>query len=57
MRRLLHRGVFSEIMYATNTAHKRLVIFWPPEDKVPGMGSPFDPGVGTVEENLDSFFQ
>lgn len=57
MRRLFHRGVFSEIMYATNTAHKRLVIYWPPEDKVPGMDSPFDPGVGTVEENLDSFFQ
>jgi adenylate kinase len=57
MRRLFHRGVFSEIMYATNTAHKRLVIYWPPEDKEPGMDSPFDPGVGTVEENLDSFFQ
>lgn len=33
MRRLFHQGVFSEIMYATNTAHKRLVIYWPPEDK------------------------
>ena len=57
MRRLFHRGVFSEIMYATNTAHKRLFIYWPPEDKVPGMNSPFDPGVGTVEEDLSNFFQ
>ena len=57
MRRLFHRGVFSEIMYATNTAHKRLFIYWPPEDRVPGMDSPFDPGVGTVEEDLSNFFQ
>jgi adenylate kinase len=57
MKKLFHRGVFSEIMYATNTAHKRLFIYWPPEDKVPGMDSPFDPGVGTVEEDLEKFFQ
>jgi hypothetical protein len=57
MKKMFHRGVFGEIMYAVNTAHKRLFIYWPPEDKVLGMDSPFDPGVGAVEEDLDKFFQ
>ncbi|MEM1597606.1 MAG: hypothetical protein QXP31_10915 [Pyrobaculum sp.] len=55
MKKMFHRGVFSEIMYATNTAHKRLFIYWPPEDKVAGMDSPFDPGAGTVEEDFEKF--
>ena len=31
MRGMFHRGVFSEIMYASNTAHKRLFIYMPGE--------------------------
>jgi adenylate kinase len=57
LKKLFYRGVFSKIMYAANTAHKRLFIYRPPEDKVLGMDSPFGPRVGTVEEDLEKFFQ
>ena len=56
MRGMFHRGVFSEIMYASNTAHKRLFIYMPHEDRVAGMDSPFDPGVGVVDEDLEALF-
>ncbi|ACB40687.1 hypothetical protein [Pyrobaculum neutrophilum] len=55
MRRTLHRGVFSEIMYAVNTAHKRVFIYLPPEDRATGMDSPFDPS--SVEETPGRFYE
>jgi adenylate kinase len=55
MRQMFHRGVFSEVMYATNTAHKRLFIYMPPEDRLAGMDSPFGAGVGAVEEDFEKF--
>lgn len=57
MKKMFHKGVFSEIMYASNTAHKRLFIYLPPDDRTTGMDSPFDPGVGTIEERLEKFFE
>ncbi|RFA93470.1 hypothetical protein [Pyrobaculum aerophilum] len=57
MNKIFHRGVFSEIIYASNTAHKRLFIYLPPEDKGSGMESPFGPWTGTVEEDFEKFLQ
>ncbi|MEZ0248178.1 MAG: hypothetical protein ABWJ97_02790 [Thermoproteus sp.] len=53
MGRTLSRGMFAEINYALNTAHKRVFIYWPKEDWEPGMESPFDPSLGVVEADLD----
>lgn len=55
MKKTFHRGVFSEIMYASNTAHKRVFIYLPHEDLVTGMDSPFGPGVGVVENEFEKF--
>jgi adenylate kinase len=48
----LSRGMFAEINYAINTAHKRVFVYWPKEDWGPGMESPFDPSLGVVEGDL-----
>ncbi len=56
MGKALSRGMFAEINYALNTAHKRVFIYWPKEDWEPGMESPFDPSLGVVERDLDRLF-
>jgi hypothetical protein len=53
MGKTLSRGMFAEINYALNTAHKRVFIHWPEEDWEPGIESPFDPSLGVVERSLD----
>ncbi len=53
MGKTLSRGMFAEINYALNTAHKRVFIYWPKDDWEPGMESPFDPSLGVVEQDLD----
>lgn len=50
-----HRGIFSEIIYASNTAHKRVFIYNPPDDEA--NGSPFNAGFGPVEPNFEKFVE
>lgn len=51
----LSRGMFAEINYALNTAHKRVFIYWPEEDS--GVESPFDPTMGVVERDLNKLIE
>lgn len=55
--RAMSRGMFAEINYAVNTAHKRVFVYWPREDWEPGMESPFDPSLGVVEGDFDKFLR